>query len=140
MFGSGLIRGLGITARRLRQGPVTELYPYERKVPPAASRTFLTMRVTEDGAPSCKACNVCVVGCPDSVLRLVKHPEDNRRALDFVVNSGRCTFCGLCVENCPHGALYFSQDFERATTDQSTLIYHLVADGRATLEGQAVER
>ena len=135
IYGSGLAKGLGITLRRLLRGPVTELYPYEHKVPPGSSRTFLAMHVTEEGAPACRACNTCIVGCPDRVLRLTKDPDDSRRPLEFVVNSGRCTFCGICVEDCTYGALYFTQEYERATTDRSTLIYRLVADGQATREG-----
>ena len=136
MFGEGLAKGLRITARHLLRRPVTELYPFEHKDPPECSRTFVAMHVNEEGAPACRACNTCVVGCPDSALHLVKDPEDNRRALEFVVNSGRCTFCGLCVENCPYGALYFTQDYERATTDKAALTYHLIQDGACTHEGE----
>ncbi|HEY5506241.1 MAG TPA: 4Fe-4S dicluster domain-containing protein [Coriobacteriia bacterium] len=140
MFGSGLAKGLGITLRRLFRHPVTELYPFEHKDPPECSRTFLAMRVNEEGAPACRACNTCIVGCPDRALRLVRHPEDNRRALGFVVNSGRCTFCGLCVENCPYDALYFTQDYERATSDKGRLIYHLIEDGVCTHEGEVTSK
>jgi NADH-quinone oxidoreductase subunit I len=136
VFGSGLFKGLGITARRLFAGPITELYPYDHKTPAPASRTFLAMRVNEEGGPACKACNTCVVGCPDHVLRLEKDPEDNRKPLEFVVNSGRCTFCGLCVESCPYDALHFTADYERATYEKGALIYHLVHEGRRTGEGE----
>jgi NADH-quinone oxidoreductase subunit I len=136
MFGSGLLKGLRITSRRFLRRPVTELYPYEHKNPPECSRTFLAMKHTDEGAPACRACNTCVVGCPDHALRLVKDPDDNRRALEFVVNSGRCTFCGLCVENCPYDALHFTQDYERATYDKSTLVYHLIDEGACTGQGE----
>jgi len=138
VYGSGLAKGLGITMRRLFRGPVTELYPYEHKDPAPASRTFLVMSANQEGGPACRACNTCVVGCPDHVLRLQKHPDDNRRPLEFVVNSGRCTFCGLCVESCPYDALHFSQDYERATYDRATLIYNLVHEGALTGEGDGV--
>lgn len=136
MFGSGLIKGLGITWRRLARGPVTELYPYERKTLPAASRTFLAMSAGEEGGPACTACNTCIAGCPDHALRLERDPGGERRPATFTVNSGRCTFCGLCVENCPASALHFTADYERATTDRGTLIYDLVRDGRLTGEGE----
>jgi NADH-quinone oxidoreductase subunit I len=114
---------------------VTELYPYDHKVLTPASRTFLAMYATEEGDPACRACNTCIVGCPDHVLRLEKDPDDNRRPLEFIVNSGRCTFCGLCVENCPYDALHFTHDYERATYDRGTLVYHLVHKGAHTGEG-----
>jgi NADH-quinone oxidoreductase subunit I len=137
MFGSGLAKGLLITSRRLLRRPVTELYPFEHKDPPACSRTFLAMHQNDEGAPACRACNTCVAGCPDGALRLVKDPEDSRRAVEFVVNSGRCTYCGLCVENCSFGALYFAQDYERATGDKAALIYRLIEGGSCTHEGEA---
>jgi NADH-quinone oxidoreductase subunit I len=135
IYGSGLAKGLGITLRRLLRGPVTELYPYEHKDPAPTSRTFLAMHPNEEGAPACRACMTCVQGCPDHVLRVTKDPDDNRKAVEFVVNSGRCTFCGLCVENCAYDALYFSQDYERATEDRGRLIYRLIEDGKLTREG-----
>jgi NADH-quinone oxidoreductase subunit I len=135
VFGSGLINGLRITMRHVLGRPVTELYPFEHKNPPANSRTFIAMHANEDGAPACKACNTCIVGCPDHALRLVKDPDDSKRALEFVVNSGRCTFCGLCVENCPFDSLYFTQDYERATRDKADLIYHLIDEGECTHQG-----
>jgi NADH-quinone oxidoreductase subunit I len=136
VFGKGLLKGLGITARHLVGKPVTEVYPYEAKVLPAGSRTFLAMHVTDEGEPACKACNTCIVGCPDRVLKLEKDPENNRRALEFIVNSGRCTYCGICVEGCPYDALYFTPDFERATPDKGKLIYHLIEDGKSTHQGE----
>jgi NADH-quinone oxidoreductase subunit I len=136
VFGSGLIKGLGITIRHALGRPVTELYPYAHKELLPNSRTFISMRVDEEGAPSCRACNTCIVGCPDHALKLVKDPQDNKRAVEFVVNSGRCTYCGLCVENCPFDALYFTQDFERATRDKADLIYHLIDEGRCTGAGE----
>lgn len=135
MFGKGLLKGLAITMRRALGRPVTELYPYQHKNPPANSRTFLAMHVTDEGHPACNACNTCIVGCPDHVLRLSKDPENNRRALEFVVNSGRCCYCGLCVEACPYDALYFTQDYERATQDRDSLIYYLIREGRSTHAG-----
>jgi NADH-quinone oxidoreductase subunit I len=140
VFGSGLVKGLGITWRRLLRRPVTELYPYEYKNPPECSRTFLAMHVDDEGRPACRACNTCIVGCPDHALRLVKDPENNRAASEFLVNSGRCNFCGFCVENCPYDALYFSQDYERATYDKATLIYHLIENGVCTHEGEVKPR
>lgn len=140
MFGSGLVKGLRITLRHLRRAPVTELYPYAHKQPVASSRTFLAMHANEDGTPACKACMTCVTGCPDRVLRLEKDPDAPRQAREFVVNSARCTFCGLCVETCPYHALYFTQDYERATTDRATLIYRLVDAGELTHEGEGERR
>lgn len=139
MFGSGLIKGLGITMRHALGRPVTELYPFEHKDPPANSRTFIAMHVNDQGAPACRACNTCIVGCPDRALLLVKDAYDPKRAEEFAVNSGRCTFCGLCVENCPFDALYFTQDYERATRDKGDLIYRLIDDGVCTHAGE-VER
>lgn len=136
MYGRGLANGLRITAKRIFRRPITELYPYERKTLPVASRIFLAARVDADGQPLCRACGTCIAGCPDHVLKLTKDPADPKKPLELVCDSGRCTFCGLCVENCPFGALYFTQDFERATYDRGELVYRLVENGRATHEGE----
>lgn len=136
MFGQGLMKGLAITMRHALGKPVTELYPYAHKNPPVNSRTFIAMHVLESGESACRACNTCIVACPDKVLRLVRNPDDNRHAIEFVVNSARCCFCGLCVEICPYEALYFTQDYERATADKDDLIYHLVEDGHPTHKGE----
>lgn len=138
MFGAGLIKGLRITGKRLVAKPQCENYPYEKeKYPlPKASRIFLAMKVDENGAPLCKACLTCEKGCPDHVIRITKDPDDPKKALDFTVNCGRCTFCGLCAENCPFDALHFTQDFERATFEKTALIYKLIDGGRATGEGE----
>jgi NADH-quinone oxidoreductase subunit I len=137
VFGSGLIKGLGITGKRLVAKPQCENYPFERELHPLpkASRIFLAMTVDESGAALCKACMTCVKGCPDNVIRIEKDPDDVKKALTFTVNCGRCTFCGLCVENCPFDALHWTQDFERATNVKADLIYKLIDDGAATGEG-----
>lgn len=132
MFPQGLLKGLGVTGKRMIGKGVCEMYPYRTKTLPPKSRTFLSMRATPDGKPLCTACLTCQQGCPDHVIRIERDPEDRKRAVSFTVDSGRCTFCGLCEENCPQGALTFTQDFERATYDRGTLTYRLIDDGKAT--------
>jgi NADH-quinone oxidoreductase subunit I len=132
VFPEGLIKGLGVTGKRMIGKGVCEFYPQRPKTLPPKSRTFLTMRATPDGAPKCTACLTCQQGCPDHVIRIERDPEDRKRALGFTVDSGRCTFCGLCEENCPAGALVWTQDFERAAYDKGSLTYSLIADGHAT--------
>lgn len=136
MYGKGLFKGLGITASRLWRPVETRQYPYVQPELPPTSRTFLAMKVDEEGNPACTACLTCQAGCPDAAIRIEKDPENNKRAVTFTVNSGRCTFCGLCVENCPFDALHFTGDFERATTEKGDLIYRLISEGRCTGEGE----
>lgn len=132
MFGSGLLKGLRITGKRMVGPTKCDMYPYHRRTLPTKSRIFLAMRATPDGKPLCRACLTCQQNCPDHVIRIERDPDDRERAVSFTVDSGRCTFCGLCEENCPYDVLVFTQDFERATFDRDTLVYKLIDDGTAT--------
>lgn len=132
MFPQGLIKGLGVTGKKLVGKGVCEVYPYRPKHLPPKSRAFLSMRATPDGMPKCKACMTCQQTCPDHVIRIERDPEDRKRAVLFTVDSGRCTFCGMCEEACPFDALTFTGDFERATYDKDTLTYRLIDGGLAT--------
>ncbi len=132
MFGEGLVKGLGVTGKRMIGRGVCDMYPYKRRVLPPKSRIFLSMRATPDGTPKCQSCLTCQQTCPDHVIRIERDPEDRKRALSFTVDSGRCTFCGMCEEACPYDALVFTQDFERATFEKGTLTYRLIDAGIAT--------
>lgn len=132
MFGKGLLTGLRVTSRRMVGRPQCDLYPYNPKVLPTKSRTFLSMFADTTGVPACKACMTCQNGCPDHVIRIERDPEDRKKATSFTVDSGRCTFCGICEESCPYDALVFTGDFERATFDKDSLTYRLIEEGKAT--------
>jgi Pyruvate/2-oxoacid:ferredoxin oxidoreductase delta subunit len=57
----------------------------------AAARCF--------GASVCRACEICILICPD--LCLTRDPASGR----IVVDLDYCKGCGLCAHFCPKGAI-----------------------------------
>ncbi len=48
----------------------------------------------------CKGCYLCVVNCPNALLKVV--PELNAKGIKPVYFSGgKCTGCGMCALMCP---------------------------------------
>lgn len=133
MYGTGILKGMSITLKRLFTKPTTEFYPFVKKELPPRSRILLAVKRKEDGSPICQACGICANQCPDRVIRVTADPEEKRKAKDFSVNIGRCTFCGLCAEACPFNGLYFTQDFELADYSRDGLIFKLIENGEVTV-------
>ncbi|MHB0976831.1 MAG: 4Fe-4S binding protein [Candidatus Aquicultorales bacterium] len=132
MYGTGLLKGMGITIRRLFMKTTTEFYPYVKPELPKRSRIMLKHNVNEDGKPVCIACKLCERGCPDQVIRITQDPEDRKKCKQYLYYAGRCTFCGLCAEACPYDAITFSQDFEKASyanRGEKGLIFEMIKDG-----------
>jgi Pyruvate/2-oxoacid:ferredoxin oxidoreductase delta subunit len=59
--------------------------------PASAARCF--------GASVCRACEICVLICPD--LCITRDPDTQR----IVVDLDFCKGCGLCAHYCPKGAI-----------------------------------
>ena len=104
---------------------------------------------------TCIQCLKCVAICPHATIRAkvydsaelgnapTKFKSVDSRIPDFKgqkftlqVAAEDCTGCALCVENCPFEALYFTQDYERATRDKGDLVYRLIDDGVCTHAGE----
>lgn len=136
MYGTGILKGMGITLKRLFSKPTTEFYPYVMPELPKRSRIFLAHNLKEDGSPVCNGCGLCARGCPDQVIRVTQDPEDRKKCKQYTWYAGRCTFCGLCEEACPYGAIGFTQDFEKAAyanKGDGGLIYNVIEDGRVMI-------
>jgi NADH-quinone oxidoreductase subunit I len=129
MWGMGLLKGLMISLRNLRRGPITVQYPYEKLDLPERSRWAVRPKCFEDGSPKCTACMTCVRTCPDHILDLdVETREDKSKHINtFTYEVGACMMCGLCVESCPYDAIRMSHEYELAVSDASGLKEHLLA-------------
>jgi 2-oxoglutarate ferredoxin oxidoreductase subunit delta len=57
----------------------------------------------------CKGCRICVVDCPEKILRL------DEQAVAVVTEIGRCIFCGVCAVRCPDFAIALERPVPRWT-------------------------
>jgi formate hydrogenlyase subunit 6/NADH:ubiquinone oxidoreductase subunit I len=95
---------LGDISRSLFRKPVTERYPFERKVAPERLRGHLAFEPAK-----CTGCKICVRDCPaDAIALLVVDKATKRFVMRF--HADRCTFCAQCVVSCNFDALAMASD------------------------------
>lgn len=130
MWGSGFFKGLAVTMRNLLRGPITLQYPEVREQLPERARWALQHKYDEEGQPKCTACEICVRTCPDGIITLDYHKnDDGTKHIDsYRYEVGACMFCGLCVESCPFDAIEMGKDYELATTDTRCFYRTLLED------------
>lgn len=130
MWGAGFFKGMAVTMRNMFRGPITLQYPEQREVLPERARWALQHRFDAEGKPTCTACEICVRTCPDYILSLDYHKnEDGTKHIDsYRYEVGACMFCGLCVEACPFDAIEMGKDYELAVTDPHGLSRELLHD------------
>jgi NADH-quinone oxidoreductase subunit I len=131
-FGSGLVKGLGITLRHLFSKSVTVQYPDEKDVLPPRSRGVIALK-----EENCTMCMLCGRECPDWCIYIEGHKErrepkePGKRAkafnvLDrFAIDYALCMYCGICVEVCPYDALFWSPFYEYAEYDIVELTHEM---------------
>jgi NADH-quinone oxidoreductase subunit I len=130
MWGTGVIKGFGITIKNMFRPAITVQYPEQRLEIPERARWAVRHKMDEDGAPKCTSCLICVKECPDDVLRLFSTPkEGGGKHIDaYVYEVGACMMCGLCVAACPYDAIEMSHEYELATRDHGDLVRVLLRD------------
>lgn len=111
MYGSGLVKGLGITLKHFFGKAITEQYP-ERK-PQLSPRVHGSFDLDWG---KCVACGICANSCPNMVIQIDSTRDESKKRVltGFKMKLDYCLFCGLCVEGCHNGALTFNQEFELA--------------------------
>ena len=129
-FGTGLLKGLGITMRHMVSKAVTVQYPDEIAPLPPRSRGVIALK-----EENCTVCMLCARECPDWCIYIEGHKErresqgEGKRAkafnvLDrFDIDYALCMYCGICVEVCPFDALFWSPEFEYAEGDINHLTH-----------------
>ena len=136
MLGSGIIKGLAVTAKNFAgsyhdpKRMVTEQYPEERPKLPEAYRNFPFL-VTENaldpmGTLRCVACQICEKECPPQCIYIEKSKDKKPDAVGkpqlypavFDIDIAVCMSCQICVEVCPFDAIKMDQVFEVAATDR----------------------
>ena len=120
MFGSGLIKGLYVTAKRFLSKKVTEQYPDVLPNLPARSHGSFAFDVDK-----CISCNICAEACPNGVIKVdTFKDEKGKKVLEkYSMNLSYCMFCGLCVESCPKKAVYFKTDFNLACFNRGDTVF-----------------
>lgn len=132
MIGSGILKGLAVTAKNLVgsfHDParyVTEEYPERKPVLPENSRNFPFLvhdaEADPDGTLRCVACKICEKECPPQCIYIVQDRDERGRPLKrprlFDIDISVCMSCQICVEVCPFDAIKMDQVFELATADR----------------------
>ncbi|HYD83610.1 MAG TPA: 4Fe-4S dicluster domain-containing protein [Opitutus sp.] len=140
MLGSGILKGLAVTAKNFAESYttperlVTVEYP-EKQIPiPEAYRNFpflVTENATDPmGTLRCVACQICEKECPPQCIYIEKSKDKKPDATGklqlypaiFDIDTSVCMSCQICVEVCPFDAIKMDQVFEIATTDRFTAL------------------
>ena len=136
MLGSGLLSGLGVTAKNFvgsfhDPARLTTIeYPEVKTKLPEAYRNFpflVTENATDPmGTLRCVACQICEKECPPQCIYIEKSKDKKPDATGkpqlfpaiFAIDTSVCMSCQICVEVCPFDAIKMDQVYEIATTDR----------------------
>ena len=105
--------------RGIVQPVATELYPFERREPPARLRGKLVWDPS-----SCIGCGLGEKDCPAEALRLIVIDKKAKRfAMRYHID--RCTFCAQCVQSCRQGCLQMDPAaWELAALDPGSFVIY----------------
>lgn len=129
MVGSGIIKGMGVTARNFvgsfydKKRLTTIQYPEERAPLPENYRNFPFLVHDGDDAHAglrCVACQICEKECPPQCIYIVKSKDKKPDALGkpqfypatFDIDISVCMSCQICVEVCPFEAIKMDKVYE----------------------------
>ena len=136
MLGTGLLSGLGVTAKNFvgsfhDPARLTTIeYPEVKTKLPEAYRNFpflVAENATDPmGTLRCVACQICEKECPPQCIYIEKSKDKKPDAAGkpqlypaiFDIDTSVCMSCQICVEVCPFDAIKMDQVYEIATTDR----------------------
>ncbi len=133
-----LFDGLSITLSHMMRAPVTVQYPEVNVKAQLPERYRGFLNVDMDVCISCRNCEkACPIDCiyiEDVKLDRKSIVGNNGKATKkllfptvFNIDLSKCMWCGLCVEPCPTGAIYFTKEFERSTSNIRDLYFEFVS-------------
>jgi NADH-quinone oxidoreductase subunit I len=140
MLGSGILKGLAVTAKNFvgsyttPERMVTVEYPEKRIPLPQAYRNFPFLVTENDEDPMgtlrCVACQICEKECPPQCIYIEKSkdkkPDANGKPqlypAVFDIDISVCMSCQICVEVCPFDAIKMDQVFEIAEPERFTAL------------------
>ena len=109
-----LIKGLGLTGKRLVTRKVTVQYPEEKTPQSARFRGLHALRRYPNGEERCIACKLCEAVCPALAISIESEVRDDggRRTSKYEIDLTKCIFCGFCEESCPVDSIVETRHFE----------------------------
>src|SRR3954453_7784520 len=135
MIGSGILKGMAVTARNFvgsyfeKDRLITVQYPEERSPLPENSRNFPFLIF--DGPDQhiglrCVACQICEKECPPQCIYITKSKDKKPDYIGkpqfypaiFDIDTSVCMSCQICVEVCPFEAIKMDTEFELSTGDR----------------------
>jgi NADH-quinone oxidoreductase chain I len=120
-YGTGILKGMGVTIRHLFRHPTVNQYPEQRL---NVSRRLRGNELIWN-RERCTGCATCAKACPQGAIELVTatNVKDNKYdVVTYRVDTGYCIQCGLCVEACPYNALFMGYSYERAKYRRADVI------------------
>ncbi|MAJ11758.1 MAG: NADH-quinone oxidoreductase subunit NuoI [Thiotrichales bacterium] len=109
-----LLKGLGLTGKRLVTRKVTVQYPEEKTPQSARFRGLHALRRYPNGEERCIACKLCEAVCPALAISIESEVRDDgsRRTSKYEIDLTKCIFCGFCEESCPVDSIVETRHFE----------------------------
>lgn len=135
MLGTGLIKGMGETARNFfgsyvsKERLPTQEYPEVPAQIKENTRQFPILVYDGDDPKAglrCVSCQICEKECPPKCIYIVKSKEKKPDFLGkpqfqpatFDIDLSVCMSCGICAEVCPFESIFMDTNFEIASGDR----------------------
>ena len=68
----------------------------------------------------CKGCGMCVLFCPQKILRMSADLNDQGFSYPEVSDPDRCTACGMCFRMCPDCAIQVDKEGVKTSDKKET--------------------
>jgi len=109
-----LLKGMGLTGKRLFSRKITVQYPEEKTPQSNRFRGLHALRRYPNGEERCIACKLCEAVCPALAITIeAEEREDGtRRTTRYDIDLFKCIYCGFCEESCPVDSIVETRVFE----------------------------
>jgi NADH-quinone oxidoreductase subunit I len=135
MIGSGIIKGMAVTARNFigsyydKERLTTVQYPEEREPISESYRNFPFLVYDGDDAAAglrCTSCQICEKECPPQCISITKSKDKKPDYMGrpqfypavFDIDISVCMGCQICVEVCPFESIKMDQVYELGSRDR----------------------